>query len=250
MSQRNPMNERYQSEDHQGKTRKSAASAKPKSKAAASVVVQTSSKTPQQKKADAKAARRKAQDEQRALDRKYYNPDTKEYKRLRRLWWGLLGGAVVCTAGSFFLRESLGDAVSMGIIVAAYALIIAAFYVDFSKIRKERRAYQDRMVALEAKQKKEERAAARAAAQASSKKGSGKNASRNPKTQKAAAEANAAEQAAEEQSKDEKPARRGLFGSGFRLSNREKAKEEKAAAKAAKAAKAAETAETPKADAK
>ena len=32
MSQRNPMNERYQSEDHQGKTRKSAASAKPKSK--------------------------------------------------------------------------------------------------------------------------------------------------------------------------------------------------------------------------
>ena len=100
MSQRNPMNERYQSEDHQGKTRKSAASAKPKSKAAASVVVQTSSKTPQQKKADAKAARR------------------------------------------------------------------------------------------------------------------------------------------------------GLFGSGFRLSNREKAKEEKAAAKAAKAAKAAETAETPKADAK
>ena len=244
MSQRNPMNERYQSEDHQGKTRKSAASAKPKSKAAASVVVQTSSKTPQQKKADAKAARRKAQDEQRALDRKYYNPDTKEYKRLRRLWWGLLGGAVVCTAGSFFLRESLGDAVSMGIIVAAYALIIA-------KIRKERRAYQDRMVALEAKQKKEERAAARAAAQASSKKGSGKNASRNPKTQKAAAEANAAEQAAEEQPKDEKPARRGLFGSGFRLSNREKAKEEKAAAKAAaKAAKAAETAETPKADAK
>ena len=91
MSQRNPMNERYQSEDHQGKTRKSAASAKPKSKAAASVVVQTSSKTPQQKKADAKAARRKAQDEQRALDRKYYTPDTKEYKRLRRLWWACWG---------------------------------------------------------------------------------------------------------------------------------------------------------------
>ena len=35
MSQRNPMNERYTSEDRTGVTRKSAASAKPKAKAAA-----------------------------------------------------------------------------------------------------------------------------------------------------------------------------------------------------------------------
>ena len=39
MSQRNPMNERYQSDKRQGTTRKSAASAKPKSKAASSVTV-------------------------------------------------------------------------------------------------------------------------------------------------------------------------------------------------------------------
>ena len=37
MSQRNPMNDRYQTDEHRGQTRKSAASAKPKTKAASSV---------------------------------------------------------------------------------------------------------------------------------------------------------------------------------------------------------------------
>ena len=41
MSQRNPMNERYTAEDRTGKTRKSAASAKPKAKAAASVRIES-----------------------------------------------------------------------------------------------------------------------------------------------------------------------------------------------------------------
>ena len=46
MTQRNPMNERYQSEDRKGATRKSAASAKPVSKAASSVRIQSTKKTP------------------------------------------------------------------------------------------------------------------------------------------------------------------------------------------------------------
>ena len=41
MTQRNPMNERYQSEDRKGATRKSAASAKPVSKAASSVRIES-----------------------------------------------------------------------------------------------------------------------------------------------------------------------------------------------------------------
>ena len=51
MSQRNPMNDRYTTDEHQGKTRKSAAAMKPKTKAAASVRVQPTVKTKQQKKA-------------------------------------------------------------------------------------------------------------------------------------------------------------------------------------------------------
>ena len=52
MSQRNPMNERYTSEERTGTTRKSAASAKPKAKAAASVTVKSAKKTPEQRKAE------------------------------------------------------------------------------------------------------------------------------------------------------------------------------------------------------
>ena len=50
------MNDRYQDEGPKGTTRKSAASAKPKSKAAASVHIQSSTKTPQERKAEQKKA--------------------------------------------------------------------------------------------------------------------------------------------------------------------------------------------------
>ena len=50
MSQRNPMNDRYQTDEHRGQTRKSAATMKPKTKAASSVRIQPTVKTKQQKK--------------------------------------------------------------------------------------------------------------------------------------------------------------------------------------------------------
>ena len=102
MSQRNPMNDRYQTDEHRGQTRKSAATMKPKTKAASSVRIQPTVKTKQQKKADKKAARAK----QTEIDRQYYNPPTPEYKRLRKIWWGLLIGAIVMTAMSWFGRAS------------------------------------------------------------------------------------------------------------------------------------------------
>lgn len=90
MSQRNPMNERYTSEERTGTTRKSPASAKPKAKAAASVTVKSAKKTPEQRKAEEKAARKAAAAKQREVERKYYKPDTPRYKRLRLIWWILL----------------------------------------------------------------------------------------------------------------------------------------------------------------
>ena len=162
MSQRNPLNDRYQTDEVRGKTRKSAASAKPKSQAAASVVVKPQKKSAKDRKAEEKAARKKAQAEQRELDRKYYTPDTDRYRKLRKIWWALLVAAVLCTVVSFFFRSQLPEGVALAVLLAAYAFIIAAFYIDFSKIRKERRNYQDRMLALEEKQKREEKAEARA----------------------------------------------------------------------------------------
>lgn len=164
MSQRNPMNDRYTAEKHAGSTRKSAASAKPKSKAAASVTYGSAKKTPKERKDEQKALRKKEAARQRELDRKYYKPDTERYKKLRRLWWVSLGGAVVSTALSWLLRGVEPAWIAMAFLILAYALIIAAFYIDFSKIRKERRAYQSKMFALEIEQKKNEEREAKEAA--------------------------------------------------------------------------------------
>ena len=113
MSQRNPMNERYTSEERTGTTRKSAASAKPKAKAAASVTVKSAKKTPEQRKAEEKAARKAAAAKQREVERKYYKPDTPRYKRLRLIWWILLIAAIGCTTLSFVGQQSLPPQVAV-----------------------------------------------------------------------------------------------------------------------------------------
>lgn len=192
MTQRNFMNERYQGDERKGTTRRSAASAKPKTKAAASVHVQSATKTPQQKKAEAKARRKEERARQNELDRKYYNPPTKEYKNLRRAWWVVLIAAVVMVALSWFARSWEPAWISYVTLGLSYLLIILAFYIDFSKIRKCRRKYQAEM---EARHTKEDRAAekkAKAAARAAEKQ-----------------KEDAAAKVAEEQI--EKP-KRGLFG--------------------------------------
>ena len=137
------MNDRYTTDDRKGQTRKSAATMKPKSKAASTVHVQSTTKTKQQKKAEQKAARQK----QSQVDRKYYNPPTEQYKKLRRMWWILLVAAIAMTAFSWLSRSWFpnNEMVSFIALGLAYVLIIAALYVDFSKIRKVRRAYQEEM---------------------------------------------------------------------------------------------------------
>ena len=217
MSQRNPMNDRYQTDEHRGQTRKSAASAKPKTKAASSVRMQPTVKTKQQKKAEKRVQRAK----QAEIDRQYYNPPTAEYKRLRKVWWGLLIGAIVLTALSWVGRSFLPEAgtyVSLGL---AYACIIGALYVDFSKIRKVRRAYQDEMMSKKTKEmraaEKQQKAAERAA------------------KKEAAATAEEGAEGAGASAESDAPKKRGLFGSGFRLSKAEKGASEGAKGDAGKA---------------
>ncbi|MFR8783746.1 hypothetical protein [Slackia sp.] len=152
MSQRNPMNDRYQS-DVKGQTKKSAASMKPKSKAAASVYIKPSGHTPQEKKAIKKQQRAK----QAELDRMFYNPPTERYKKLRRIWWFCLIAAIALTVLGMVLPNLFPGAVwaSWGCIIPAYAFIIAAVWLDFSKIRKVRREYQMEMMKKHPKQVKE-----------------------------------------------------------------------------------------------
>ena len=146
------MNDRYQS-DVKGQTKKSAASMKPKSKAAASVYIKPSGHTPQEKKAIKKQQRAK----QAELDRMFYNPPTERYKKLRRIWWFCLIAAIVLTVLGMVLPNLFPGAVwaSWGCIIPAYAFIIAAVWLDFSKIRKVRREYQMEMMKKHPKQVKE-----------------------------------------------------------------------------------------------
>lgn len=156
------MNDRYTSEEKHGKTRKSAASAKPKSAAAASVYIKPKTKTKQEKK----AARRAERQHQVELDRKYANPPTEEYKRLRRIWWVLLVGAIICLALSFFMRDTLGEFGFMIILVLSYVFIIAALWLEFSKMKKVRRAYQEQMESKKSKARRAEERREKAEAKA------------------------------------------------------------------------------------
>lgn len=161
MSQRNPMNERYTTDKGSGKTRRSAASAKPKTKAAASVSYSAPKKTTQERKAEIKEQRKADEAKQRELDRKYYKPDTPQYKKLRLIWAALIGGGVICVVASWLLRSVEPTWIGTAFLIVAYMLILGSFWIDFSKIRKERRAYQTKMLAKEIeenkKQKKEQK---------------------------------------------------------------------------------------------
>ena len=143
MSQRNPMNDRYQQENL-GQTRKSAASLKPKSKAAASVRIADNKKTDKQKREAAKARRAEAAERERA----FYNPPTERFHKLRRLWLICIFGAILLTIiGSFFIARADETAVYSWIfLVPAYIAIGFAMWLDMSKIRKVRIAYQEEMV--------------------------------------------------------------------------------------------------------
>ena len=163
MSQRNPLNERYNSENRTGKTRKSAASAKPKAERAATLRDPVK-KTPKEKKKEAREREREQLRKAEQMAGGRYE-DTPEYKKLRRIWWALLGSAIAFTALSFWFstNEAMAN-YSTVVIVIAYALIIAAFYIDLGKIRKARKAFNANLVYGRSKEARREQKRMRAEA--------------------------------------------------------------------------------------
>ena len=164
MSQRNPLNERYQADERLGKTRKSAASAKPVSKAAASVR-EPAPKSKRQKKAEARERERKAQAKAQVENRIVPDVPNAEYSKLRRVWWGLLIAGIVFTILSWIMvsNEVLAS-YSIVAMVLAYVFIIAALALDLTKMRKMRKRYGMRAQQDKSKAARRAQKAARAEA--------------------------------------------------------------------------------------
>ena len=125
MSRRSPTNERYQKfTEPKGQTRKSAAAAKPVRKEGGASTTKPKTK--------AKGSS--------APGGKFYEPDTPEYKFWRRMWWTALGVGLAFVAVSFYIQYYLKAIASLrvvGVITIAlsYASIIAAFFIDYRKLR-------------------------------------------------------------------------------------------------------------------
>lgn len=135
------MNERYSDENRKGKTRKSAASAKPSSTRAATVR-DPAPKSKKQKKAEARQREEKREQQLRAMNSIEGTrfEDTPEYKKLRRIWWICIAGAIVLIAISFVATQK-GELEFLNVpcLIAGYLLVIGAFYIDLGKIRKLRK---------------------------------------------------------------------------------------------------------------
>ena len=125
MSRRSPTNERYQKfTEPKGQTRKSAAAAKPIRKEGGAATSKPKTK--------AKGSS--------APGGKFYEPDTPEYKFWRRMWWVSLGVGLFFVALSFFIQyylKAVGALRVAGVVTIglSYAAIIAAFFIDWRKLR-------------------------------------------------------------------------------------------------------------------
>lgn len=153
MSQRNPMNDRNQNRDElKGKTRKSAASAKPVTKAASSVYIRsTDAKAPKpgffsrlihgdnrsekelKQEAERKAAR-KEETHRKDEIRRYKPRNNPEFRKWRFVQFGLIGIGLIIVLLTVFLAEPLGD-YSMWLLILAWGCLTAAIVTDIKKIR-------------------------------------------------------------------------------------------------------------------
>ena len=166
MSPTNDAPDEVQSQEKQGTTRKSAASAKPASQAASSVYVPRNApqkkgpKSPLAKmrenaekrnKPKTKAEKREAQ-EARELrqfqdEARNFVPTTQKYKRLRFLFWATISLAIAFTLYALFLIATQGPVAGRIWFGVGSILVAAAIYIDTSKVRQEReeayKAYLD-----------------------------------------------------------------------------------------------------------
>jgi len=131
MARRSATNERYQKyTSPSGKTRKSAAQAKPKRAVGASPAPSTKSKSSSSSGKSGSATSTLSA------------PQSEEYRKYRRLWWILLVVALALTTASWALRQYTDltqvSAVALG---AGYASIFTALYIDWTKLRRIRQEW-------------------------------------------------------------------------------------------------------------
>lgn len=154
MTQRNYMNQRYRDEERTGKTRKSAASAKPATQAGASVrgVV---TKDPKARRKQERAKERERQERANSVPVEY----TPKERFWRRIWWATLVGALVCLVISWMaMRISTEYVVQItyGSMIAAYAFLAAMIFIDIKFVRPARKRAQEKgMRGLTKKERRE-----------------------------------------------------------------------------------------------
>ncbi len=168
MSQRNPMNERYTQDRVAGTTRKSAASAKPVSKAGASVYVKPTKPakrslmdrfkgedehTKKDPKGTATDQRQTARQRKRAINR--FVPETADYKHYnkKRVTFSAAGCAVIVVAilMSLFTTWQIPAIVLM---IVAWILFCVSIYMDTRYLRPIREREYAKAEAKENKKKK------------------------------------------------------------------------------------------------
>lgn len=150
MTQRNPLNERYTSDKQLGKTRKSAASAKPVTERA-SMVHDPAPKTKKEKKAEQKERERRRAERRGVVSGpngpNVYEVPTDEYKMWRRRWWiALIIGIAFAVPGFFFRQLGWPEwsiFVSLGL---SWTALIIALWIDLGKMRKIRKRYNSGVI--------------------------------------------------------------------------------------------------------
>lgn len=151
MSQRNPNNDRYKDGGKKGVTKKSAGTAKPKSSAGSSVYYGSA-------KTKAKAKEDKAKERQAKQDASKLSPKDAEtlskaraaqqgYRHFRNVWLALIilacfgvvlsfvSPRIMCEGGMLEGLEPWRMQIQTVGLVLGYAALIAAFVVDFRKMR-------------------------------------------------------------------------------------------------------------------
>lgn len=128
MSRRSAQNPRYRKDAELGKTRRSAASAKPKRS-----VGSAGGSGGSAKKSDSKGK-----------SSAYIAPDTPEYKRWRTIWFASLAGAVVFSLLGLLTHKTVPTVGTISLALA-YALIFGGFFVDLTKLRPMRQEWQQAM---------------------------------------------------------------------------------------------------------
>jgi Flp pilus assembly protein TadB len=121
MARRNPANPRYQKDAQVGKTRRSSASAKPKRAAGDSATQSSKSSSGKKERPKLLAP----------------VPDDPGYRRWRKIWGGLLIAALVFSALAWWQQATPIGTYTLAL---AYGCIFTAFYVDFTKLRRLRKA--------------------------------------------------------------------------------------------------------------